>query len=143
MKEPNDEELQQWLEQQLKEDKNRELTTDDDDAALYHVLFSALADEPTIGPANNLADNVIKQIKAADEKAELWQYYLVIAGVLAAGAAGGYFAVSYMSPELLKPLLGFADAYKWTIVFIILSISIIEVSDKALMKKAGTRPGWR
>jgi hypothetical protein len=135
MKELSDDELQQWLQQQLEEDKNPELTNGEDDPALYRLLFSALADEPVIAKNKDLAEAVIKQIQAEDEKHELLQYYIIIAAVLAGGVAFAWFAVNYINPAMVKPVLNFANVYKWVIAFTIISLAAIEIADKTLVKR--------
>jgi hypothetical protein len=133
MKVPSEEEIQQMLEQQLKEGRIHELPGSNEDTALYRLLFTALADEPETLQNIDLAEAVVKQIKAREQKAESFRYIMVIATVLIAGAIGGYFSIIYFNPAFLNPVLNFILLYRWIFIFIIFCFGIIEIADKKLV----------
>ena len=133
MKALSEEEIQQLLEQQLKEGGMQELPGNDNDTALYRLLFTALAAEPEVPQHSDLADAVVKQIKMRQQKAESLRYNIVIAAVLIAGIIGAYFSIGYVSPAALKPALNFIVTYKWIFAFIIFCFGLIEIADRKLV----------
>ncbi len=133
MKALSDEEIQQMLEQQLKEGGMQELPGSDKDAALYQLLFTALAAEPETSKSFDLAEAVVKQIKTRAQKAESLRYNMLIAAVLVAGIIGAYFSISYVSPAVVEPALNFIITYKWIFAFIIFCFGLIETADKKLV----------
>jgi len=135
MKEPNEKELKQLLEEQLEQDGEQRSPGNDDDAALYRLLFTALADEPETPGNVDLAESVVKQIKIDELKKESIRYNMLIAFVVIAGVLSAYFAINYISPAALNSALNFIDTYRWIVVFIILCFGIIQIADKNLVKK--------
>jgi len=135
MKELNEKELKRLLEEQSEQDRNQGSPFNDDDAALYRMLFTALADEPNMRQDNDLAETVIKQLKANELKKESARYNLLIVFVLIAGILSAYFAISYISPSALNSTLNYVVAYKWVALFIILCFGIIQMADKNLVKR--------
>jgi hypothetical protein len=136
MKALSEEEIQELLEQQLKEGGMRELPGTDKDAALYQLLFSALATEPEVSQHSDLADAVVKQIKIREQKAESLRYNMIIAAVLLAGIIAAYFSISYISPAVLEPTLNFIVTYKWIFAFVIFCIGLIEMADRKLVTQS-------
>jgi hypothetical protein len=135
MKELNEKELKRLLEEQLEQDGKQLSPGNDDDAALYRLLFTALADEPNTSVNINLAESVIKQIKINELKKESIRYNMLIAFVLIAGVLSAYFAISYISPAALNSALNFIETYRWIAIFIILCFGIIQIADKNLVKR--------
>jgi hypothetical protein len=135
MKEPNEKELKQLLEEQLERDGKQQSPGNDDDAAIYRLLFTALAEEPDTAGNIDLAESVIKQIKINELKKESIRYNLLIVFVFIAGILSAYFAISYISPATLNSALNFIETYRWIAVFIILCFGIIQIADKNLVKK--------
>ena len=135
MKELNEKELKRLLEEQLEQDGKQLSPGNDDDAALYRLLFTALADEPNTSVNINLAESVIKQIKINELKKESIRYNMLIAFVLVAGVLSAYFAISYISPAALNSALNFIETYRWIAIFIILCFGIIQIADKNLVKR--------
>ena len=133
MKALSEEEIQELLEQQLKEGGMRELPGTDKNAELYHLLFTALSAEPEVSRHSDLADAVVKQIKTREQKAESLRYSMIIAGVLIAGVIAAYFSISYVSPTALKPALSFIITYKWIFAFVIFCFGLIEIADRKLV----------
>ena len=135
MKELNEKELKRLLEEQLEQDGKERSPGNDDDAALYRLLFTALADAPDTPVNIDLAESVVKQIKINELKKEAIRYNMLIAFVVIAGVLSAYFAISYISPVALNSALNFIETYRWIAVFIILCIGIIQIADKNLVKK--------
>jgi hypothetical protein len=135
MKELNEKELKRLLEEQLEHDGKQRSTGNDDDVDLYRLLFTALADEPTALPGLDLADAVIGQIKAREQKRESIRYKIAIVAVILTGLVFAYFSANYINPSLSKPILNFIATYKWLLLFIILCFGVIEIADKNLVKK--------
>ena len=135
MKQLKEEDIKRLLEEQREEDRRLGSPSDENDEALYTLLFTALADEPTTLPNIDLAEAVVKQIKINEQKAESFRYNLAIAAVLIGGVLSVYFAISYISPANLKSALNFIDAYKWIFMFIIFCFALIEIADKTLIKR--------
>lgn len=136
MKALSEEEIQQQLEQQLKEGGMQELVGNDKDRALYQLLFTALALEPEVLQHSDLADAVVKQIKARQQKAESLRYSMVIAAVLVIGVIAAYFSIIYINPTVLKPTFSFIVTYKWIFAFIIFCFALIEIADRKLVIKS-------
>jgi hypothetical protein len=133
MKALSEEEIQQLLEQQLKEGRMQELPGNDRDTALYQLLFTALAAEPETSKNIDLAEAVVKQIKMRQQKAESLRYSMVIAAVLVAGIIGAYFSINYVSPTVVEPALNFMITYKWIFAFVIFCVGLIEIADRKLV----------
>jgi len=132
MKELNEEEFARLLAQQLKEDGTG--TDIDKDSVIYRELFSVLADDP-VGLRNpGLADAVVAQISASEEKADVRKYNLAIAALLVVWILATYFTMNYISPSTLRSAFDFIGVYKWLFAFIILSFVIIQLADKSLVK---------
>ena len=135
MKQLKEEDIKRLLEEQQEEGGRQGLPADENEEAIYRLLFTALADEPATLPDIDLAETVVKQIKINEQKAESFRYTLAIAAVLIGGMLSAYFAISYISPANLKPALNFIDAYKWIFIFIIFCFALIEIADKTLIKR--------
>jgi hypothetical protein len=135
MKELNEKELKRLLEEQLAQDGKERSPENDDDADIYRLLFTALADEPNTPLNIDLAESVVKQIKINELKKESIRYNMLIVFVVIAGLLSAYFAISYINPAALNSALNFIETYRWIVVFIILCFGIIQVADKNLVKK--------
>jgi hypothetical protein len=135
MKTRNDQEIKRLLEEQLTEDENRGVPRSEKDAALYQILFTALADEPDNLKHTGLAEAVLAQIKIKQQRAEASRYNALIAAVIVGGLVFSYFAIAYISPALLNRALSFIYTYKWIFIFIALCFAIIEIADKNLVKR--------
>jgi len=133
MKDLNEEDIQRLLEQQLKEGGMQELPGGDKDAALYQLLFTALADEPGTLQNSGLAEAIVKQIKINEQKAESLRYNMLIAAVIITGLLSSYFAISYINAAVLQSALNFMEGYKWIFIFIIFCFGFIEIADKKLV----------
>jgi hypothetical protein len=134
MKELNEGKMQRLLYEQLKEDAKQGLPGIEEDADLYRLLFTALADEPDDLHNNDLAHMVVKQIKIDERKEEALRYGIIIAAVLIAGIAAAYFSLHYLNPAALKSALIFIATYKWIFIFFIFCFGLIEIADKKLVK---------
>ena len=134
MKELNEKEFQRLLDEQFKEVEKQGLHNIEEDADLYRLLFTALADEPTVLQNNDLADMVVKQIKINEQKAETLRYSMIIAAVLIAGITVAYFSLHYINPAVLKSTLIFMATYKWIFIFFVFCFGLIEIADKNLVK---------
>ncbi len=135
MKELNEKELKRLLEEQLEQDGKERSPGNDDDATLYRLVFTALADEPNTTVNIDLAESIVKQIKINELKKESIRYNMLIAFVVIAGVLSAYFAINYISPAALNSALNFIGTYRWIAVFIILCFGIIQIADKNLVKK--------
>jgi uncharacterized membrane protein len=135
MKELNEKEFQRLLDEQFKEVEKQGLHNIEEDADLYRLLFTALADEPTVLQNNDLADMVVKQIKINEQKAETLRYSMIIAAVLIAGITVAYFSLHYINPAVLKSTLIFMATYKWIFIFFLFCFGLIEIADKNLVKR--------
>ena len=135
MKELNEKEFQRLLDEQFKEVEKQGLHNIEEDADLYRLLFTALADEPTVLQNNDLADMVVKQIKINEQKAETLRYSMIIAAVLIAGITVAYFSLHYINPAVLKSTLIFMATYKWIFIFFVFCFGLIEIADKNLVKR--------
>ena len=136
MKELSEEELKQLLEEQFEQDNNQGALCKDDDAALYRLLFTVLAVEPSTLQNIDLAESVVEQIKTDELKKESIRYNLLVVLVIIAGILSAYFAINYISPVALNSALNFIETYRWILVFIILCFGIIQIADKKLVKKS-------
>jgi len=135
MKALNEEQIKRLLEEQLEHDGKPVLPGIDDDADIYRLLFTALADEPAMSVNTGLAEAVVKQVKINQQEAESLRYKAIIAAVVVAGILSAYFAISYINPTVLKSAVDFIDVYKWVFVFIILCFGLIQIADKNLVKR--------
>ena len=135
MKAIKEEDIQQLAEQQFKKTSGGLSPGNEDDIALYGLLFNALAEEPDGLQSTGLANAVVEQIIADKKTAESIRYNIVIAAVVVAGLAAAYFSLSYVDPATLKSVVGFITVYKWIALFIILCFALIETADKNLVKR--------
>lgn len=133
MKEIDDEELQRFIEQELKAG-HPTAASHDVDEELYSDLFIALAQEPPLPEHSNLANNVIRTIEHQEAKRETIRYSLSIASVLAGSLLLMGIALLFINPAILNTILSEVKSNKWIAVFVIAAITAIEITDRKLVK---------
>lgn len=117
----NHEEIQQFVENHLQE----ELT--DKEQILYQLIFEDLAKEDTDLPLSiNLTTAVITKIHIQENKKENIRHILRIAGVLLGGICLFLAGATILKVSLLFYFWGLFKTYSALIIFIIISITIIQ-----------------
>ena len=137
MKKLNDEEIQKMLEQRLSISKD-DLTEDSkDDMAAYRFLFENLEKEPSEGLPYDFSKNVTRKVQAAviRRQERKWSIYITLIIIAAFAGISGFMALfNYKATSQLVTVIG---QYKWVILFILVSILVIQYADQYLVKKKG------
>ena len=137
MKKLNDEEIQKMLEQRLSIPKD-DLTEDSkDDMAAYRFLFESLEKEPAEGLPFDFSKKVARKVQAAvtQKQERRWNIYITLIIVAAFAGISGFMALfNYKAISQLVTVIG---QYKWVILFILVSILVIQYADQYLIKKKG------
>jgi hypothetical protein len=127
MKEMNDEELQQWLENKNQLPADRALNKD---ANAYRALFEALGEEPASDLPYNFAAKVTRHIQANEKRSGELQYNLVAALIFIVALAGIYGLLAFFTPDQASSLL----KYKWILLLFPLAFIAIQYFDQRLVK---------
>lgn len=127
----NHEEIQQFVEDHLQE----ELT--DKEQMLYQLIFEDLAKEdPELTLSINLATEVITKIEIQENKKENIKHIFMIAIALLAGICLFLAGAAIVKVSLLFYLWGLLKTYSMIIIFIALSLTIIQFSNFADKKQS-------
>lgn len=127
MKEMNDDELQQWLENKQPLPKGDELS---DDAKAYHTLFEALGEEPANGLPYDFTAKVTRDIEADVKRGNELRSNLLATVIFIAvmGIVCGTIAI--VKPTTTNILL----QYKWILLLIPIVFMAIQYFDQKLIK---------
>ncbi len=126
----DDKELQQFIEQQLKDDAalNTGLTKDEQ---AYLLLFDALRQEPELTTESRLADRVYNQLAESQSKAESFSYNLTL------WVLGGFAllftvaALLVLSPATIALVVSNAKI----LLFLIGAVCAVEYADGKLLRR--------
>jgi hypothetical protein len=127
MKEMNDDELQQWLENKQPLPENNQLS---DDAKAYHTLFKALGKEPASGLPYNFTAKVTRHIAANIKRGNELRANLLAAAIFIAVMGIVCASMAIISPNFITTLL----QYKWVLLLLPLVFIAIQYFDQQLVK---------
>lgn len=117
----NHDEIQQFVENHLHE----ELT--DKEQILYQLIFEDLAKEDTdLALSINLTTEVITKIQIQENKKENTKHHLLIAGCSLAGVCLFLAGTTILKVSLLFYFWGLFKTYSAIIIFVLISITIIQ-----------------
>lgn len=136
MKNENEELIQQLIEDQLQGAEIGNQQLNNQDAEVYQVLFKELSDTSYVANDFNLADDVIREISRKEEKAESVKYSVIIFMIIVTGLIVAYLSIILVSPALIQIIFNKMITHKEICLFIILSLSVIQVLDKIFIKKS-------
>jgi len=127
MKETDDDELQQWLENRL---PLPEKNTVSEDAAAYRTLFEILDDGPAGGLPYNFAAKVTRRIEADEKRGSEVKYYILAALIFIATITAACSILTLFNPKVFVPLMNF----KWIIIAGPVVFMAIQYLDLKLVK---------
>lgn len=127
MKETDDDELQQWLENNLSLPEDPILR---EKAEAYRMLFEILDDEPANGLPYDFTAKVSRRIQADEKRHTEFKYNLLAAVIFIMALAAACSLMTIFSPTLFATLLKF----KWTIIIGPVIFMVIQYLDLKLVK---------
>lgn len=120
--EPNkDEKIQSILE------AKQDFDSIDKDAENYRTVFDALKKEPGNGFSMSFTANIIRVIEARQDRKFFYITYGLFALALIAGIS---FMLLFLVPAFFALFTGTLSQYKWTIIFVVCIIIVIQLLDK-------------
>ncbi|TSD66806.1 hypothetical protein FFF34_005225 [Inquilinus sp. KBS0705] len=135
MKELTDEDLQRMMEGSDKPNGNNVPAAQKNDFKAYQLLFSELNREPEFTLPANFAAKVARQVQAKAQRDNLIQFFMIIAAVFTAGCTAIYYLLIKTNKQVSWSLKFEMAPYKWAIVFIIVSLLLIQYIDQKLVKE--------
>ncbi len=126
----DDKELQQFIEQQLKDDAalNTGLTKDEH---AYLLLFDALHQEPELTTESRLADRVYNQLAESQTKAESFSYNLTLWVLGGCALLFTVAALLVLSPATIALVVSKAKI----LLFLIGAVCAVEYADGKLLRR--------
>lgn len=122
MKELNDENLQTLIE----ENGNLEQTTD---VQLYKSVFLELAKQPDL-KVGDLSSSVIEILIYREEWKNFLKSIIIISTIIIMSGLALIFVIGNVEYQIAKEIMIYLDSYKWTLLFTVLIIFLIEAIDK-------------
>jgi hypothetical protein len=136
MKNKDEELIQQLIEHRLKSPEEIDLSADSQgDVDAYEILFRELSNETYVASDFTLADKVIRQIASKQHKAESVKYAAVILVVSTVFVMITSLAIMFVDPRSIAAFFGIVATHKAVFLFIVISITGIQVLDKVFVKK--------
>ncbi|QEM06594.1 hypothetical protein DIU31_024920 [Mucilaginibacter rubeus] len=136
MKELDDDELQELLNNGLVPD-NKTLSEEDKNNLLaYQNLFAALSTEPAEGLPMSFAANVRRKLlEQANRKSDL-RFNLLALGIFAGGLTLAYGMLSLFSPESGDMFLNAIISFKWILLTLVAGFVGYLFIDQRLVKRS-------
>ncbi|WP_413670729.1 hypothetical protein ACEN9X_12785 [Mucilaginibacter sp. Mucisp86] len=136
MKELDDDELQELLNNGLVPDSKTLSEEDKDDLLVYQNLFSALSTEPAEGLPMSFAANVRRKLQEQANRKSNLQFNLLALGIFAVGLALAYGLLTVMSPESGDMFLNAVVSFKWILLTLIAGFVGYLFIDQRLVKRS-------
>ena len=127
MKEMNDEELQQWLENKPQLSAGDALS---EDAKAYRTLFETLGEEPEGGLPYDFAAKVTRHIQAGEKRSNELKYNFLAIFIFIAIITGVWGLLAIFTPGQAPVLL----KYKWILILFPVVFITIQYFDQKLIK---------
>jgi hypothetical protein len=133
----NDEELiQKFIEHKLKGLEEIDWSADsEEDIATYQILFQELSNETYVASDFTLEEKVIRQISRKQRKAESVRYATVILLISIVLLLITSLSIMFVDSGLMETVFNLVIAHNGVILFIVLSLIVIQVLDKIFVKK--------
>ncbi len=122
MKELNDENLQTMIE----ENGNLEQTID---VQLYKSIFLELAKQPKL-KVDDLSSSVIEILIYREEWKNFVKSIIIISTIIIMSGLALIIVIGNVEYQIAKEIMIYLDSYKWTLLFTVLIIFLIEAIDK-------------
>ncbi|MDB5150470.1 MAG: hypothetical protein JWQ57_4490 [Mucilaginibacter sp.] len=136
MKELNDDELQELLNNGLVPD-NKPLSKDDkSDLLAYQNLFTALGTEPEQGLPMSFAANVRRKLQEQINRKSDLRFNLFALSIFVVGLTLAYGLLSVISPESGDMFLNAVISYKWELVTLVVGFIAFLFVDQRLVKRS-------
>jgi hypothetical protein len=136
MKELDDDELQELLNNGLVPD-NKILSEDDKgDLLAYQSLFTVLGTEPEQGLPMSFAANVRRKLQEQVNRKSDLRFNLIALPIFVAGLALAYGLLSVISPESGDMFLNAVISFKWVLVTLIVGFIAFLFIDQRLVKRS-------
>ncbi|MET3501759.1 hypothetical protein ABIC45_003371 [Mucilaginibacter rubeus] len=119
MKELDDDELQELLNNGLVPDNKTLSEEDKNDLLAYQNLFTALGTEPKEGLPMSFAANVRRKLQEQINRKNDLRFNLLALGIFASGLALAYGLLSVMSPESGDMFLNAIISFKWLLLTLV------------------------
>jgi len=136
MKELDDDELQELLNNGLVPDNKTLSEEDKDDLLAYQNLFTVLSTEPEQGLPMSFAANVRRKLQEQANRKSNLQFNLLALGIFAVGLALAYGLLTVMSPESGDMFLNAVVSFKWILLTLIAGFVGYLFIDQRLVKRS-------
>lgn len=121
MKELNDENLQTLIEENGNLEQNR-------DVQLYKRVFVELAKQPKL-QVEDISSGVIEILIYRNEWKSFLKSVIIIISIIIMSGLALIVVIGNVEYQLAKEIMIYLDSYKWTLLFIVLIIFLIEAID--------------
>ena len=136
MKNKDEELIQQLVEDQLKGIKDIDWSQgSQEDIGAYQILFQELSNETYVAIDFNIAEKVIRQISRKQHKAESIKYAFVILTISTVFILITSLSIMFVDPGFIEIIFSILTTHYEVFLFIILSLTVIQVLDKVFVKK--------
>jgi hypothetical protein len=136
MKELNDDELQELLNNGLVPDNKTLSDEDKDDLLAYQNLFTALNTEPEEGLPLSFAANVKRKLQEQANRKSDMRFNFLALGIFAVGLTLAYGLLSVMSPESGDMFLTSVISFKWILLILVAGFVGYLFIDQRLAKRS-------
>lgn len=136
MKELDDDELQELLNNGLVPDSKTLSEEDKDDLHAYQNLFTALSSEPEQGLPMSFATNLRRKLQEqANRKSDL-RFNLIALSIFVLGLTLAYGMLSVISPESGDMFLNAVISFKWVLATLGIGFFAFLFIDQRLVKRS-------
>jgi hypothetical protein len=136
MKELDDDELQELLNNGLVPDSKTLSEEDKDDLLAYQNLFTALDTEPQQGLPMSFAANVRRKLQEQVNRKSDLRFNLIALSIFVVGLTLAYGLLSVISPESGDMFLNAVISFKWVLATLGLGFFAFLFIDQRLVKRS-------
>ncbi len=135
MKKLHDDEIQKLLEESLSATDTELSASQKEDFEIYRRLFQALKKGPEGGLPYNFSAKVAKSVQAATSRTSDVKFYILVLLILIPITVGAYTLLSFVNHQVASQLVKAILAYKWALLFALISLFTIQFLDQKLIKE--------
>jgi hypothetical protein len=136
MKNKDEELIQEFIDRKLKGLEEIDWSPDgQEDIDAYEILFQELSNETDVLGDFTLADKVIGQISRKQHKAESVRYATVILLISIVFLLITSVSIMFVDSGFIETVFNLVTTHNGVILFIVLSLILIQVLDKIFVKK--------
>lgn len=136
MKELDDDELQELLNNGLVPDSKTLSEEDKDDLLAYQNLFTALDTEPEQGLPMSFAANVRRKLQEQVNRKSDLRFNLIALSIFVVGLTLAYGLLSVISPESGDMFLNAVISFKWVLATLVVGFLAFLFIDQRLVKRS-------